>query len=144
MAGGEKGGPNMPGESTFGVSLWATDVFALADFLQAAASLTIEQKHPGYALLRAGDSVIQVHDDESYRGHPWFDALRREGVARGIGTELRFQVPSVESAYREALKRGALGIAAPYEYEGSLECSVMGPDGYVLSLWQVWNLSTST
>lgn len=143
MAGGEKAVAAMAGDARFGVTLWATDVFALADFLARVAGLTVEQRHPGFALLSLGATTIQIHDDESYRGHPWYDALRKEGVARGIGTELRFEVASVEAAHREALNRGALSIARPYEYEGCLECSVMGPDGYVLSLWQVWNLSTS-
>ncbi|MEO8538232.1 MAG: hypothetical protein ABI577_00735 [bacterium] len=134
----------MPETGGFGLTLWATDVFALADFLQAVAHLPIEQRHPGFALLRAGEVPVQIHDDESYRGHPWFDALRKEGMARGIGAELRFEVTSTEAAYREALKRGARGIAPPYEYEGTLECQLMGPDGYVLSLWQAWNSSTST
>lgn len=134
----------MPQRAPFGVTLWATDVFALADFLSVVAGLPIEQRHPGFALLRAGDVAVQLHDDESYRGHPWFDALGREGMARGIGAELRFQVASAETAYRTALNRGAQSIAAPYEYEGALECQVMGPDGYVLSLWQVWNSPTSS
>ncbi len=134
----------MPQQAPFGVTLWATDVFALADFLQAVAGLDLEQRHPGFALLRAGDIAIQLHDDESYRGHPWFDALGREGLARGIGAELRFQVESANDAYRLALKRGAQSIAAPYEYEGTLECQVMGPDGYVLSLWQLWKSPTTS
>ena len=127
----------------FSVTLWATDVFVLADFLGKVAGCVVEQRHPGFALLRAGSTPIQVHDDESYRGHPWYEALAREGVARGIGAELRFQVDSCTDAYREALKLGAQSIAAPYEYEGTLECQVLGPDGYVLSLWQVWKHSTS-
>ena len=127
--------PNGP---AFSVTLWATDVFVVADFLARVAGCTVEQRHPGFAQLRAGATPIQVHDDESYRGHPWYQALAREGVARGIGTELRFQVDSCETAYREALKLGAQSIAAPYEYEGTLESQVLGPDGYVLSLWQVW------
>lgn len=127
--------PNGP---AFSVTLWATDVFVLADFLQRVAGCAVEQRHPGFALLRAGATPIQVHDDESYRGHPWYEALAREGVARGIGTELRLRVESCEGAYREALKLGAQSIAAPYEYEGTLECQVLGPDGYVLSLWQLW------
>jgi len=130
-------------ESSFGLTLWATDVFATAEFLNRVAGLEIEQRHPGFARLRAGDAVISVHDDESYRGHPWFNALAREGVARGIGTEIRLRVDSTSEAFAEALKRGAQSIAPPYEYEGTLECQVMGPDGYVFSLWQVWNLSTS-
>ncbi|MGB4862844.1 MAG: VOC family protein [Tepidiformaceae bacterium] len=133
----------MTAESRFGISLWSTDVFALADFLCGVAGLEFEQRHPGFALLRTGNIAINIHDDESYRGHPWFEALSREGVARGIGAELRFQVASAQEAYSEAIKRGGQSIAPPFEYDNTLECQVMGPDGYVLSLWQVWNSSTS-
>jgi hypothetical protein len=123
--------------SRFGLTLWATDVFALADFISAVTGATLIERHPGFASLQVGEVSLQIHDDESYRGHPWFQALAREGVARGIGTELRFQVLDTLNSYNEALKRGAQAIAPPYEFEGSLECQVMGPDGYVLSLWQV-------
>jgi catechol 2,3-dioxygenase-like lactoylglutathione lyase family enzyme len=121
----------------FGITLWASDVFALADFVTAVTGATIVERHPGFASLQVGESTLQIHDDESYRGHPWFEALAREGVARGIGTELRFQVDDAQGSYREALRLGAQAIAAPYELEGSIECQLMGPDGYVLSLWQV-------
>ncbi len=128
---------------SFGVTLWATDVFALADFLAAVTGATVEERHPGFAALSRGSATIQIHDDESFRGHPWYDALRREGVARGIGAELRFDVDSTDAAYSEAIRRGAIAIAPPYDYEGRRECLVMGPDGYVVGLWQAWNLSTS-
>lgn len=120
------------------VTLWTTDVFVLADFITRVAGCSVEQRHPGFALLHAGSTPIQVHDDESYRGHPWYDALAREGVARGIGAELRFQVNSCSDAYQEALKLGAQSIAPPFEYEETLECQVLGPDGYVFGLWQPW------
>lgn len=132
----------MEPSANFGVTFWATDVYALADFLAAVAGAEIHQRHPGFAALSAGGVELQVHDDESYRGHPWYEALAREGVARGIGAEFRFRVGDVNAAYREALKRGAQSIAAPFEYEGTLECQVLGPDGYVLGLWQVWDSST--
>lgn len=133
----------MAADGRFGVTLWSTDVFAMAEFLHRVAGAEIEQRHPGFAALRIGDIRLSVHDDESYRGHPWFQALSREGVARGIGIELRFQVESTSGAFAEARKLGAQSIAQPFEYEGTMECQVMGPDGYVLSLWQVWNPSTS-
>ncbi|MEO6397189.1 MAG: hypothetical protein ABIP13_01860 [Tepidiformaceae bacterium] len=123
-------------EPGFGLVLWATDVFALADFLEGVAGVPVHGRHPGFAELRAGDVSIVIHADEAYRGHPWFNAVTREGVARGIGTEMRFQISDVESAYREALKRGAQGIAAPYDVDGGSECTVMGPDGYLFSLYQ--------
>lgn len=144
VPGGGSGGALLSHESRFGVTLWATDVFRLADFLVRIAGLELEQRHPGYAALHAGEARITIHDDESYRGHPWYNALSREGVARGIGAELRFQVADVSRAFADARNFGAQSIAAPFEYEETLECQVLGPDGYVLSLWQPWKSSTST
>ncbi len=123
-------------DSGFGLVLWATDVFALADFLERVAGATVSGRHPGFAELSAGPVPIMIHADEAYRGHPWFNAVTREGVARGIGAEMRFAVADVDAAYREALKLGGQGIAAPYEIDGGSECTVMGPDGYLLSLYQ--------
>lgn len=133
----------MEHSSGFGLTLWATDVFALADFLQAAAEFEVVERHPGFAVVRKSGIEVQVHADESYRGHPWYEALAREGVARGIGTELRIRVADVIEAYRKALARGGQAIAQPFEFEGTLECQVMGPDGYVFALWQVWESSTT-
>lgn len=129
--------------SGFALTLWATDVYALADFIQAVSGFQVAERHPGFAVLRGSGVEIQVHADESYRGHPWYDALAREGVARGIGAEIRIQIADVLSSYRTALARGATAIAQPFEFEGTLECQVMGPDGYVLALWQVWESSTT-
>ncbi|MEP6871901.1 MAG: hypothetical protein ABI939_08640 [Anaerolineaceae bacterium] len=123
-------------DSGFGLVLWATDVFALADFLETVAGAQVSGRHPGFAELNAGTVSIVIHADEAYRGHPWFNAVTREGVARGIGTEMRFSVSDVESAYREALKLGAQGIASPYGIDAGTECTVMGPDGYLFSLYQ--------
>ncbi|HMO96302.1 MAG TPA: hypothetical protein PKD27_09270 [Tepidiformaceae bacterium] len=133
----------MTDHQRFGLTLWATDVFALADFLVAVTGAALHERHPGFASLLVGGMPLSIHDDESYRGHPWFNALAREGVARGIGAELRFQVEDTMKSYREALNRGGQVIAAPFEFEGALECHVMAPDGYVLALWQVWESSTT-
>ncbi len=117
------------------IVLWSSDVFALADFLTAITGIDVLQRHPGYVAFEVGGMRLMLHADEAYRGHPWYDALRTEGAARGIGTELRFHVPDPESAYREALKRGAQGIAPPYDSGNGTECTVMGPDCYLISLW---------
>jgi predicted enzyme related to lactoylglutathione lyase len=126
----------MAEEQTFSLVLWTTDVFALAAFLEAVAGLSIEERHPGYASLRAGGVSIMLHADESYRGHPWYDALMREGAARGIGAELRLRVADVDAAYTKAIRLGAQVIAAPYDSGLGFECSVMGPDGFLMSLWR--------
>ncbi len=133
----------MSSDAEFRLILWATDVGALADFLAAVTGAEPVARHPGYAELRAPGCGVEIHADETFRGHPWFHALAREGVARGIGAELIFRVPDVPAAYRVALRLGAQAIAQPYEFEGRLECSVMGPDGYVFGLWQPWESATS-
>ena len=127
-----------------GLILWTTDIEGLTRFLESVAGLTVEALHPGYAALRLDRASVVLHADEAYRGHPWFDALRREGVARGIGAELRFRVADVQAAYGEALRRGGLAIQVPYDEDGTRECQVMGPDGYVLSLWQAIDTNSSS
>ena len=126
----------MSEDAGLGLILWTTDIAGLAEFLRSVAGLTVEELHPGYASLRLDGAQVVLHADEAYRGHPWYDALRREGVARGIGAELRFRVGDVESGYGAALRKGGLAIQAPYDQDGVRECQIMGPDGYVLSLWQ--------
>lgn len=125
------------GDVELGLTLWATDIPALADFLEQAGECQPLGRHPGFATLAAGASRIVLHaDDEADRRHPWFQALRKEGVARGIGAELRLRVSNVERAYREALRLGGLSIIPPSEIDGARECQVMGPDGYLFSFWQ--------
>ncbi len=119
-----------------GLILWTTDIAGLAQFLQLVAGLELAELHPGYALLRLGRAEVVLHADEAYRGHPWHDALGREGVARGIGAELRFRVGDVSARYDAALRIGGLAIQAPYDQDGLRDCQVMGPDGFLLSLWQ--------
>jgi catechol 2,3-dioxygenase-like lactoylglutathione lyase family enzyme len=126
----------MTNDGIFGVVLWTTDIPALADFLVDVAGMELEQRIPGYASLLAGGVRISLHADETFRGHPWYDALTREGVARGIGAELRVRVDDVHNAYTLALRRGALAIEAPCDIDGTRECQVMGPDGYLVTLWQ--------
>jgi hypothetical protein len=123
-------------DGTFGIILWSTDVFALATFLEDVAGLEVVEKHPGFASLRAGDSSVMIHADEAYRGHPWYQALAREGVARGIGAELRFRVDDVGRAFATAIRQGGLAVTPPYLDGESEECQVMGPDGFVISLWR--------
>jgi len=134
----------MSEEDVLGLILWTTDIEGLARFLQSVAGLNVETLHPGYASLRLDGAQVVLHADEAYRGHPWYDALRREGVARGIGAELRFRVEDVDARYGAALRRGGLAIQAPYDQDGVRECQVMGPDGYVLSLWQTIEANDSS
>lgn len=126
----------MTEETDFSVVLWTTDTSALCDFLADVAGLHVSERMPGFASLRANGATIQLHSDEVYRGHPWHTALVREGVARGIGAELRIRVLDVEAAYSLALQRGALPIEAPTDVDDTIECQVMGPDGFLLTLWE--------
>lgn len=126
----------MTTEPDLGLALWTTDIDALAQFLALVAGMKVESRHPGFAALRIDGSVVTLHHDETFRGHPWYDALAHEGVARGIGAEIRVHVADVEAAYAQALRLGGLAIEAPCDVDGVLECQVMGPDGYLLSLWQ--------
>ena len=118
------------------VVLWATDVSALAGFLQDVVGFTVTAQHPGFARLELGTSNLSIHADEAYQGHPWFEALHREGMARGIGAELHFHVPDVSDAYRKAIRLGASIVYPPHEQESGIECQVLAPDGYLVTLRQ--------
>lgn len=122
-------------DQQFGVVLWTTDVPGLTDFLEKVAGLAVEARHPGYASLIANGSRVMIHADEAYRGHPWYNALTREGAARGIGAEIRFRVPDADRAYSDAVHLGAQVITPPYDDGPVRECQVMGPDGFLISLW---------
>lgn len=125
-----------------GITLWTTDIPAMAAFLEKVAGLEVEELHPGYASLRANGASILLHADEAYRGHPWYEALMREGVARGIGAEMRFRVADASAAYSAALRIGGLAIQPPYTQDGIQECQVMGPDGFLFSLWSTADSET--
>jgi catechol 2,3-dioxygenase-like lactoylglutathione lyase family enzyme len=115
--------------------LWTTDVQRLAEFLARTAGFEVEEMHPGFALLSLQGQALELHGDEAYRGHPWYDALKKEGAARGIGAELRLEVPDVEQAYTTAIRIGGSAVYAPFADRGTVECQVLAPDGYLVSFW---------
>lgn len=124
-------------DSEVGLVLWTTDIASLARFLTEAGGFVVEETFPGYASLRGANAYIVLHaDDDAARGHPWYDALQKEGMARGIGAEIRLRVPSVAAAYRAAIGLGALAIRTPVDVDGQEEATVMGPDGYLFTLWR--------
>ncbi len=120
-----------------GLVLWTTDLAAMARFLVQVAGLEIVEDFPGYVRLHGWNAVIELHgDDDADRRHPWYGALAREGAARGIGAELRIKVAAVDTAYQSALLSGAQAIQAPTEVGPAYQATVMGPDGYFLTLWE--------
>jgi catechol 2,3-dioxygenase-like lactoylglutathione lyase family enzyme len=117
--------------------LWSTDIPAMVTFLRAVAGMDLVEEFPGFARLHAGNAIIDLHsDDDADRRHPWYNAIRREGVARGIGAELRVRVESVDAAYQAAIDVGAIAIQLPVEANDSYQATVMGPDGYLFTLWE--------
>jgi catechol 2,3-dioxygenase-like lactoylglutathione lyase family enzyme len=124
------------GEHGLGLVLWTTDIPGMTDFLEKAAGVRVAARHPGFAELDADGGTISLHADEASRSHPWFNALAREGVARGIGTEIRLRVASTPQAFAKATAMGALSVLPPSEIDGHLECQVMGPDSYLFTFWQ--------
>ncbi|MCB0221803.1 MAG: hypothetical protein KDH09_19050 [Chrysiogenetes bacterium] len=117
--------------------LWTTDIPALAGFLSDVAGLSLIEEYPGYARLQAWNAEIELHgDDDADRRHPWYQALSRDGAARGIGAEIRIQVEDLDAAFATALRRGALSIRPPTSAGDMDLATVMGPDGYFFTLWR--------
>jgi len=118
------------------LALWTTDIPALAGFLSGVAGLSLIEDYPGYARLQAWNAEIELHgDDDADRRHPWYQALARDGAARGIGAEIRIQVDDVDAAFATALRGGALSIRPPTVTGEMSLATVMGPDGYFFTLW---------
>lgn len=122
--------------SSVGLVLWTTDIAGLASFLVNAAGAVLTAQHPGFARVSLGDTSIGLQADEASPGHPWFDALVSDGITRGVGIELRLQVPDVVAAHAIAEAQGAVTVLEPFDTEETRECQVMGPDGYLFTLWQ--------
>lgn len=126
----------MPAPS-LGVALWTEDIGAFAAFLTEVAGATLRLRHPGFAALdAAGGGEILLHGDESHPGHPWHGALAGEGMARGIGAEVRLRVDGVDARHERALALGCVSIQPPHADEGARACQIMGPDGYFFTLWE--------
>ena len=126
----------MPSPS-LGVALWTDDIGAFAMFLTEVAGAALRVRHPGFAALdAAGGGEILLHGDESHPGHPWHGALAGEGMARGIGAEVRLRVDGVDARHDRALALGCVSIQPPHADEGARACQIMGPDGYFFTLWE--------
>ncbi len=123
-------------DTRLGLILWTTDITALGGFLTEVANARLIEQHPGFARLDLGGAEISLHADEADPGHPWYDALQDEGITRGIGAELRLRVDDVVATHALAEAAGAVTVMEPYDAGIARECQVMGPDGYLFTLWQ--------
>jgi catechol 2,3-dioxygenase-like lactoylglutathione lyase family enzyme len=119
-----------------GLVLWTTDIPALSRFLTQVCGLEVVEEFPGFARLHAWNAVVELHsDDDADRRHPWYQALARDGVARGIGAEVRIRVEDVDASVRAAQELGGLVIRHPSPLAEPYLATVMGPDGYLISVW---------
>ena len=123
-------------QGALSIVLWATDLNGFAAFLTDVVGATPQTRHPGFASLSLEGAEIQLHSDESYPGHPWREALAKEGAARGIGAEVRIRVDTVDERHRRAVELGYATIQRPYDDGTGRTCQVMGPDGYFFTLWE--------
>jgi hypothetical protein len=121
-----------------GLVLWTTDIGALARFFEQVCGLETVDEFPGFARLHAWNAAVELHsDDDADRRHPWYNALRREGAARGIGSEVRIRVASVDAAYQAAVRLGALAIQPPIDSgQTAYHTTIMGPDGYLFTIYE--------
>jgi hypothetical protein len=122
--------------SPFGLVLWSTDIGALAGFLHEVAGVETIAQYPGMAELDAAGVPVTLLDEDADRGHPWWDALNQDGIARGVGVILRLQVRDVPAAFARAHELGGGTVLPPHDLDETRECQVLGPDGFLCALWQ--------
>ncbi|MBH77064.1 MAG: hypothetical protein CL897_02380 [Dehalococcoidia bacterium] len=123
-------------QGALSIVLWATDLHDFATFLTTVVGAKLHTRHPGFVSLTVEGAEIQLHSDESFPGHPWREAISSEGSARGIGTEVRIRVDTIEKRHKKAIELGYVSIQQPHEESTGRTCQIMGPDGYFFTLWE--------
>ena len=70
--------------------------------------------------------VKKLGDRDGYIDWLWKGNLLIEHKSRG---------KDLDRAYQQAVRLGGLVMYQPYLDDGGMECQVLAPDGYLISLW---------
>ena len=131
------GDPWMPADAYgrsltgFSVNLLVRDVEAAVHFQRQVLGAHVEYVDPDFAAVRFGDAHWCLHADHTYRDHPLHGSLD-EGLARGIGAELRLHGRDPDQAEAEARRLGYTVLAGAIDKpHGLREAYIIDDDGYL-------------
>ncbi|WP_224816561.1 VOC family protein [Hasllibacter sp. MH4015] len=116
-----------------GLNLLTRDVRALAAFLTGTFGLTAHRLSDDFAIIRHGETLIQLHADGTYHSNP-LPQLIPENPPRGGGVQVYlFGIDPDESARRaEALDHTIIEPPADKPH-GLREATILSPEGYAFS-----------
>jgi catechol 2,3-dioxygenase-like lactoylglutathione lyase family enzyme len=114
----------------FGVNLLVRETARSVAFLEAIFGFTTLRHGNGFAILRLGHTLVQLHADETYHDNP-LPSLLPENGPRGGGVELRLFEVDPDQAEARAVARGDLVLRTSLDRpHGLRECYILDPDGY--------------
>jgi len=114
-----------------GVNLLCRDVLGMADFLHTVFELQVHRATKDFAIIRHGDSMLQLHADATYGAHPLL-ALVPEVPPRGTGTQLYLFGVDPDQAVARAPAEMVLEQPADKPH-GLREATILSPEGYAFS-----------
>ncbi len=114
-----------------GVNLLVRDVAAALPFHREVLGASVVYSDPDFAVLRRDAAEWMLHADHTYRDHPLFGSLG-DGLARGIGAELRVHGRDPDTAEAVAREHGYTVLAgAADKPHGLREVYIIDNDGYL-------------
>lgn len=132
-----EGDPWMPAPD-YGKSLKGLGVNLLVENIDNAVAFETEvlgaevvYADPDFAVLKGFGAEWMLHADHTYSDHPLRGNLD-EGLARGVGVELRLHGCDPDEAEARARARGDMVLAGAIDKpHGLREAYIIDPDGYV-------------
>ncbi len=114
----------------FGINLLVRAIPRTEAFLVEVLDFQPLRNENGFALLRRGATLVQLHEDATYHAHPLPSLLPESGV-RGGGVELRLFACDPDAAEAKARARGDMVLRESLDRpHGLRECFLLDPDGY--------------
>ena len=116
-----------------GLNLLTRDVEGFVRLIVGAFGAEAHRVSKDFAIIVHGPTIIQVHHDATYRGHPLQDLLP-ENPPRGAGIQLYFFDVDPDVALARAAELGGHVIEpARVKPHGLYEGTVLSPEGYALT-----------
>lgn len=114
----------------FGVNLLVRNGTRSITFLCETLGFSLLRHERGFAILRLGEVLVQLHEDPTYHENPLPGLLPEHGP-RGGGVELRLFECDPDQAEARARARGDMVFRECMDRpHGLRECYILDPDGY--------------
>jgi len=116
-----------------GVNILCRDVGGTARFLEAVFGLAVHRVSSDYAIVTHDGTVMQLHADATYAGHP-LHGLLPEGAARGAGVQFYLFGCDPDAAAARAEAAGGAVVEVPTDKpHGLREATILAPEGLAFS-----------